>query len=251
MAGMPPSRVKSSAMTLVGRWEWRRRPSRRPRLERASTTLRKEEDPRGLLFSLPTLWLRQRRQSARRASSPRPTRRCGNVSLRLGAGVQASSRRRFCSSQCAASIGPSAVRGKTVAPLCRRFARSGRSRRSSGRTSRRGHEPAQMFALSSLHRISARTANRTATGAHRHVGRHRERRAGWRPSWRAGHPRATARLSSADPPTRGPTKKGQALRFQALPPVLYSLEIRMDGFASYRDDQVAVRAGRQSNVSSY
>src|SRR5215204_4237274 len=37
-------------------------------------------------------------------------------------------------------------------------------------------------------------------------------------------------------------EKGQ-LRFQALPPGLYTLEIRMDGFASYRDDRVGVGAG--------
>ena len=37
-------------------------------------------------------------------------------------------------------------------------------------------------------------------------------------------------------------EKGQ-LRFQALPPGLYTLEIRMDGFAPYRDDEVAVGAG--------
>ena len=37
-------------------------------------------------------------------------------------------------------------------------------------------------------------------------------------------------------------EKGQ-LRFQALPPGLYTLEIRMDGFAAYRDDAVAVGAG--------
>ena len=37
-------------------------------------------------------------------------------------------------------------------------------------------------------------------------------------------------------------EKGQ-LRFQALPPGLYTLEVRMDGFASYRDEQVAVGAG--------
>jgi hypothetical protein len=37
-------------------------------------------------------------------------------------------------------------------------------------------------------------------------------------------------------------EKGQ-LRFQALPPGLYALEIRMDGFAPYRDVEIAVGAG--------
>ncbi len=37
-------------------------------------------------------------------------------------------------------------------------------------------------------------------------------------------------------------EKGQ-LRFQALPPGLYTLEVRMDSFTSYRDDEVAVGAG--------
>lgn len=37
-------------------------------------------------------------------------------------------------------------------------------------------------------------------------------------------------------------QRGQ-LRFQALPPGVYALEIRMDGFAPYRDEQIAVGAG--------
>jgi TonB dependent receptor/Carboxypeptidase regulatory-like domain len=37
-------------------------------------------------------------------------------------------------------------------------------------------------------------------------------------------------------------EKGQ-LRFQALPPGLYALEVRMDGFVLYRDDEVSVGAG--------
>ena len=44
------------------------------------------------------------------------------------------------------------------------------------------------------------------------------------------------------PATSVTNDKGQ-LRFQALPPGLYALEIRLDGFAPYRDGEIAVGAG--------
>jgi outer membrane receptor protein involved in Fe transport len=44
------------------------------------------------------------------------------------------------------------------------------------------------------------------------------------------------------PASASTNEKGQ-LRFQALPPGLYALEVRMDGFAPFRDDEIAVGAG--------
>lgn len=44
-------------------------------------------------------------------------------------------------------------------------------------------------------------------------------------------------------PANSVTNERGQLRFQALPPGLYALEIRMDGFAPYRDEEIAVGAG--------
>src|SRR5205823_3833343 len=78
----------------------------------------------------------------------------------------------------------------------------------------------------------------SSTRIDRRARRHRDGRTGRCPAWR----RRTSPLHGGGPASQTANEKGQ-LRFPVLPPGLYVLDVELQGFATYHEEDILIGAG--------